>query len=409
VKLRTSITILSLLALSGAGCDSWVEEVDPPTNIIVDDALTDESQVDFMITGLEGRFARSYADFALLAGGLSDEFLLESANPDALFPTFRQFDDGEFSFTDSEVERVYRFVNEFRFLADNLLERIQGLEFSDPEVERRANFAANFYGGVARYFLATYVGKTEREGGGIITTDPSAPGPFLPSEALYDSALSRLENADSFADVEQQRLINTLRARIYLLLEDFASAAPAAAAGMAPDDAPLEVLYSGSGVALNFFAVWAGPAPYYAWTFSPTYSGFVAADSNEAARLPIVPIMPPGDSVHVFYGQDRYRNTYDPLPFLTWQENSLMLAEVDLRNGNLAGAIVGVNTVRASHGIDPLDTIDMKVLEEERRKELWGMGLRLVDQRRFGTWHLGDDTWQYFPIPQSERNTNPNL
>ena len=51
----------------------------------------------------------------------------------------------------------------------------------------------------------------------------------------------------------------------------------------------------------------------------------------------------------------------------------------------------------------------MAALMLERDKELFTMGLRLPDQRRFDAWHLGADTWQYFPITQSERNGNDNF
>ncbi len=39
----------------------------------------------------------------------------------------------------------------------------------------------------------------------------------------------------------------------------------------------------------------------------------------------------------------------------------------------------------------------MAALMLEREKELFTMGLRLPDQHRFDTWHLGADTWQFFP------------
>ena len=50
------------------------------------------------------------------------------------------------------------------------------------------------------------------------------------------------------------------------------------------------------------------------------------------------------------------------------------------------------------------------LLIEERDKELWTMGLRGLDQRRFGLWHLNEsDQWRYLPIPLTERANNPNL
>ena len=68
-----------------------------------------------------------------------------------------------------------------------------------------------------------------------------------------------------------------------------------------------------------------------------------------------------------------------------------------------------MNGVRASHGLSALAAADMDALMLEREKELFTMGLRLPDQRRFGTWHLAGGTWQFLPITQSERNINPNF
>ena len=65
--------------------------------------------------------------------------------------------------------------------------------------------------------------------------------------------------------------------------------------------------------------------------------------------------------------------------------------------------------MRASHGLDPLDSIDLDGLMFEREKEFFAGGFRLVDQRRMDTWHLGPETWQFLPITQSERNNNENF
>jgi hypothetical protein len=70
-----------------------------------------------------------------------------------------------------------------------------------------------------------------------------------------------------------------------------------------------------------------------------------------------------------------------------------------------------VNEVRASHGLAELvpetGTLTLVDLIAERDKELWLTGARMVDQNRFGLWHLPEGRWRYLPIPQEERNANP--
>ena len=74
-----------------------------------------------------------------------------------------------------------------------------------------------------------------------------------------------------------------------------------------------------------------------------------------------------------------------------------MRAELALRLGDAAGALTQINLVRLSHGLTALDSVDMDVVIVERDKELVTLGMRLIDQRRFGLWHLPGDRWQYFP------------
>ena len=92
----------------------------------------------------------------------------------------------------------------------------------------------------------------------------------------------------------------------------------------------------------------------------------------------------------------------------------LMRAEAKLRLGDNAGALVDVNTVRASRTARPsqtppaLSTIDLDILFRERGFELYWEGFRRGDQIRFGKF---EDSWtektstdvskRLFPIPQS--------
>jgi hypothetical protein len=110
-----------------------------------------------------------------------------------------------------------------------------------------------------------------------------------------------------------------------------------------------------------------------------------------------------------YYRQDMYPEQGSPITVLTWQEMNLVRAELALRGQGGGDALALVNAVRASHSIDPLAAVDLDALIVEREKELFTTGARLIDQRRFDQWHLGDDTWQYLPITRSERANNPNV
>ncbi|QXD14156.1 hypothetical protein GQ464_011890 [Rhodocaloribacter litoris] len=387
-------------------CDSFVEDVDNPIDSINDDQLTTESQVPFLIKGIQSRFSTTYDRLAVHAGGLSDELFFDQRVPNATFPTFQEFDEGDITLANNSNDGVYNDLGELRFFADNLLTRIAEIQFEDADLQREAQFIGNFYGGVARYFYAAYYGLNPREGGGVISENPDNPGPFIPSAQMYALALEKLEAARGFADDYHTRVINTLVARIHLLQGNFTQARAAAQQGLQEGDDPFLTLFSVDND--NYWWSQAGPGRTQ-WVVDFRYRGYVDADPAEAARIPLQAIQGNDNPPTTFYRQARYVNREDPLPFATWQENTLMLAELDLRDGNTASALNRINAVRASHGLEPLASADMDVLILEREKELFTMGLRLLDQRRFNRWHLGPDTWQYFPITQNERNINPNF
>lgn len=73
-------------------------------------------------------------------------------------------------------------------------------------------------------------------------------------------------------------------------------------------------------------------------------------------------------------------------------------------------AMTYIENVRISHGLDPLAVpLTLDEIFNERDKELFCTGARLIDQRRSGKWHLSNSAWHYLPITQNERTRNPNL
>jgi len=172
-------------------------------------------------------------------------------------------------------------------------------------------------------------------------------------------------------------------------------------------DSPFQSLYD---VESDWNAYWARsgqgrPSTVTDWRFND----YVKADPTEKARIPLVPILGI-DWITTFYLQDKYPVRESPIDVIRWQENELMLAELDLRIGAAAGALIRINNVRDSHGLAELDApADMDMLIIERDKELFVTGIRLIDQRRFDIWHLDEDTWRYLPITDNERNANPNI
>jgi hypothetical protein len=320
--------------------------------------------------------------------------------PNATFPSYDEMDDGDIGFANNSNDGLYDDIGELMLFADVLKERLATIAIEDADLVKEAAFTADFYGALVRYYLAAYYALTPDQPGG-----PLDGGPFVPASELYNQAITMLNAASANADADQKRVINTTIARIHLFQGNYGDARAAAANGMADGDAPFASQHVVENS--NVWYVQAGIGRTQ-WVVDFRYKDYVDADPNEANRVKLEEIMG-NDGTTVYWRQAMYPDRATPLNFATWQENELMLAELDIRDGNAASALDRVNAVRASHGIAALDAIDMDGLIVEREKELFTMGMRLPDQRRFDLWHLPDGPWKYLPITQSERNGNENL
>ena len=255
-------------------------------------------------------------------------------------------------------------------------------------------------GAIARYDYATYIGLTENQGG-----SPIDEGPFIPSAELYDLAIGKFQEALAYADAYRIRVINSMIARIHLFEGDYANARTFALNGLVNGDDPFQASYNAADIE-NLY--WEDMGVINAeCAIDPRFNDYVQANPDESVRIPLQSVEGMSGE-NTFYLQTKYdRET--PISLMSWQENELMLAELDIRDGNPASALTRINAIRASHGLADLAAVDLGVLIEERDKELFLTGARLPDQRRMDMWHLAEDTWRYLPIPHTERNANPNI
>ncbi|MEM8556634.1 MAG: RagB/SusD family nutrient uptake outer membrane protein [Bacteroidota bacterium] len=393
----------ALVALTAlAACDGFTDEIDPPIDRIESDPLNAPDQIPFVTAGVRQRFNTAHDQLTVLVSGLSDEYIFDRAVSDATFPTFEEIDQGLILLDNNSVDNQYDLLNEFRFLADDLLRRVsEDVDFTGVDEDQTAEFAENkrdaeytgfLYGGIARYMLATYYGLTQREGGAPI--DGSS---LIPAAELYAQAIERLTTALTFAGGDYEtRLVNSLIARAHLYNGDLGAARAAAANGLVQGDDPFTSNHAPTSTNFQWAQAGIGRTQY-----SVAQAYVDLADPRVAVEeIPIAA---------GFFRQALYTENSSPITFMSWQENNLILAEAALDAGDAAGALTLVNENRTAAGLDGLASLDLAGLIVERQKELFTEGARLVDQRRFNQWHLGPDTWQYLPVTQSERNANPNI
>jgi len=389
-------------------CEDYVQNIDPLIDKIEDERLNSSKQFNFLINGVKHRFSTLYDNLVFIAGGLSDELYYDAAVPNSFFSELIEIDlADDIRRTNYSVDNVFRQLGELRFYADYLVERAENI--GTGEDLQGALFAGYFFGGLARYFYATYFGLYQDEGGGVIDV-----GPFIPSDEMYDLAIEKFNEALKHTDYDgfvnwpditspemAQRLTHSMIARCYLYKGNAPQALSEAEMGLQIGDEPFMALYHGT--ANNVWYYWALQSNYY--LVDNRYKAYIDADAQEASRIKIFEIR---HDTLTWWQQAFYETTDAPIRCMTWQENALMLAELKLTSDNTA-ALALVNNVRSSHGLSPLTTMDKTILISERDKELMTTGARLPDQRRFNIWHLSPTTWKYLPITQNEIDNNPNI
>ncbi|UCE07435.1 MAG: hypothetical protein JSW07_05220 [bacterium] len=399
------IFILTLL-ITWSSCENYVTDIDPLIDQIEDEQLNNESEVPFIIVGVQTQFGETHDELMMIADLLSDQLWFTRKVKGASYGTYEQIDNGIITLDNSSVEGPETEIGRLRLYGDDLVARVGKIDFTNAGLKNEALFTGYFYGGVARYYYATYFGLTEDQGGGCIDG-----GPFIPSNDMYDLAVAKFEKAAEYASNEAtKRVVNSLIARCYLFKEDYANAKIYAQNGMVSGDAPFQALHNVSDDP-NYYWSQAGKGRIQA-VADYRFNDYITADPAEAERV-LIEAVTGLDRRTTYYIQNKYPEEGTGVNLIGWQENELMLAELDLRDANAGGALIRINNVRASYGLTDLTSADMNVLIVERDKELFATGLRLIDQRRFDadyqTWHLDASAWKYLAITNNERNANDNI
>lgn len=406
------------LMIGMLGCSDYVTEIDPPIDVLTDDLLSSEENIPFVVTGVQARMAQSHDAVTVLAGGLSDELIFDDAVPNATFPTFREIDQGDIIFDNNSVDGVYNTLHEARYFADNLLERVDGIgSFEDASVEANARYWGNFVAGISRYWLGSYFGEVQTQGGSPINESAT-----IPQAELYNQAITYFTTALQFADAYQAKVTNSMIGKVQLMNGNYGAAVGPLQAGLKQGDLPFESLHNNESA--NNWRAQAG-AQRAQFVVDQRFADYIAADPNEANRI-LLTVQHTDPSGYVYYRQDEYPDNSSPIRIISWQEVNLMLAECTLRGQSAGDALALVNAVRAASGIDALNSVNIATLFVERDKELFTEGNRVLDQRREPTvgWHIQQGTsysvpsttvdvtwtpWQFLPITSQERNQNENV
>jgi len=386
-------------------CKDFVSNTNSLIDQIEDSKLNDPAQIPFLISGLKLQFSAAASYTIVLSDVLSDQLY---KNPYGTYDGTHYYDEidlGTISLNNRFITSAYRYIGVARFYADNLVERVLKEKVTDQKLKRKAIFIGKFYGGYTRFLYAAYFGLSETNGG-----SPVNGSKFISSDKLYTQAINLfMEALESTNNPWQKRLTNSMIAKSYLLQGNYVNAVPFALKGLSIGDPPFSIKFSSQFGYNNRYYLIASEI-LSLFIIDNRFPKYIAVEPNEANRIKIDSISASKYNSSTIYFQVKYNSLDSPEDLITWQENSLMLAELALRNQASAGnALTLVNEVRSSHNIPPLNNVDLETIYIERDKELFCTGNRLPDERRFNKFHLPAGRWQYLPVPAEERDNNKNL
>ncbi len=399
-KYKILLVLLPIVFFSFSACEEYISDVDPVIDLAQDNLLNTEAQMDFLIKGVQQRFATTASQLACLMDLQSDAMIYTSRIATASFPTFEEIDKGAILPDNATVQGVFTAVGQVRKYADDLVARVGKVTFTNESRRVSALFNGNLYGGIARFYMALAFGLNQNEPGGVIDA-----GAFIPQSALLDQAIAKMKEALAVqTDAYLKKVTNSLIAKAYLAKKDYANAATHAAAGMVSPDAAFQAMHND---VFNIYHWGFAGAGRVQIAVNSRFNDYIVKDPKEANRIKLGTVK--GTDNVTYYWQLKYPDKFNHFPVMTWQENNLMIAECALRGSGSGNALTLVNAVRTSRSLDPLTTINIDGIMVERDKELFVQGNRLMDQHRTDTWHITGNVWRYMPIPRNERNANPNL
>ena len=441
------IYISLYLLLIFTGCESFVENTSSSISYVTDEEINDPANIPFLINGVLNDYSSAHTYVSLWADLLSDALVNDGKVQGSTDVRGEYLDNGSYDPTVGTYAPPYQAIAKVWRSANSLKSRLDLMD-GDESSEKLGYYTAYLYQALPCYLLGTYYGNGPNypDDGGA-TLNESA---FLPSGDLYSMAIAYFDSAIVYADEHQEKIIHSLLGRQYLYEGNYSAAAQHASLGLQQSDESFNALPGEEDPWPNWYWYEAGSnrtrytlASRFkhllgedfedtngngVWDSTETFTdcAIIGADvgqgngmydgpiePEEIVRIPLsVAAMTPGQSYSRYF-QMKYPFANSPVSIIDWKETHLILAELALRGESVnVTAIDAINSVRLSHGLQSLASVDYEVLLHERDKELFCQGQRLIDQNRFSdilNWHLPDgDTWHYLPVPFEEVLNNPN-
>lgn len=416
------VALLVSAALAGCADASKILEQQAPSRVDAG-ALDNPAFAKLLVDGAIGDFECAFAQYIIAAGLVGDELVDAQLSQAGWDYDRRTVFSGSVPYATSQcgsvqVPGLYTPLSVARFQADNVLRKLQG--WTDVQVPNRGSLIAQ---------VATYAGFSLELLGEAMCSAAIDLGPemtriqlFTAAEDRFTTAITEALAANNTAMLNAAR-IGRARARVNLakLVEARADAA------LVPDPFSLDATYSGT-VTRRENLVWSQMYRGLFSTVDPSYRGLTWAGAPDP-RVAVVDAGVNGqDNATRIFRHTKYPLISSPIPIARSAEAQLIVAEADLAASNTTSPVTIINQLHTKAGIAPYGggtaaEIQAQIVEE-RRREFFLESQRLGDIIRYGlvvtpaagsafskggTYGPGTGAQVCFPLPDVERNNNPNI
>jgi starch-binding outer membrane protein, SusD/RagB family len=410
VKAASTLLVFSLVA-AGTGCDLTVDNPDR----VQDELLNDPGAHSAVVAGVSLALSQAINWTAFFGGDASKEF----TQGGRIHPVKLPVEPGQLT-VDGIPNTIWNAAQQARWVAEDAVRRLKESEGSD---------FSSYDLGAKALLLAGYANRLLGENMCELVVDNSAPTAYTDA---FKRAETNFTEANAVANAAGDATVATAalaaRASARLMLGDRANAL--ADAAQVPTSFRFQAQYAIDNENYYNFIYWVNANQTYreisAW--HTYYDAYYTDTGDPRVAWGTDPKVPTAEFPSVpWYFPLKYTARETPINLSTGREMRLVEAEIDLLNGDVAGAVDKINGIRNTVISDktgqPLPPITATTaaeawtaLKRERGIELWLEGRRLGDERRWvendtpgDMEDLTDRVRLCFPIALSERQTNPNV
>lgn len=454
-KMGIALTVLGTLV----ACEDFIEVEAPDYKIIGEEVFNNDETA---MSALQGIYNELF-NASFINGSLSSVSVLCGLSSDDL-QCLKETDHARLEFeqnnilSDNEhVANLWSSAYNVIYMVNSLLEGIGNSDQISPEVRKYMEGEAKFVRAFAYFQLINLFGDIPL----LLTTEYSfnSLAARNTKEEVYLQVIKDLRASLELLDGEYRNgdrtqvnkyVVMALLARVYLYLDDW-EMAEELSGNIIAETATYEIL-------TDLDQVFMANSREAIWQLSPIGRGSTRTNTNEGGSFIVHPIFSSLSNlklaaglVDIYTVQDKrlshwiafhegvnghyafkykIRNSTAAITeysmVLRLAEQILIRAEALARMDNIGGAIAQLDVIRARSGLDLLADTNPGIGKEaliqailvERRKELFTeWGHRWFDLKRTGSasevlgnnHSLWQDTDLLYPIPEGEREKNPNL